>query len=409
MKLSLLLPAVMALAVPLRGAEPLQKNILKLVSPVTAERQAGEAWLTDHGDKTITDLIAQLETGDWKQQSEATHTLMLLVSPWQRGVETGKRHHGQIELFRPNRPTGRPVDHPQAPQLRKVLLDTLTKTLQTIDREPATEKGYTTYSNLGAVIQTGTAALAEVADDETARAIRDLLKKEKDPTLGLSLMHGLETIYGLPTYFHQGGLCGVGLTPEIVRKHREDEARAFEAKKKELLEWLDKHGKRRAAERVDAAIAVWVERAAENPTYSVSRGNGSSILTLTRLGDAAVPGLRKQQGRETTLKGRAFFEVVAATITGKVDDKLVRELIDVKNLNDRDLHQFACEIIALSGSPDYQKELEALLGDPRYSGLDVARTLAIVHRHAALPVLRKQPKSNYVAACAVKELESWPE
>jgi hypothetical protein len=143
--------------------------------------------------------------------------------------------------------------------------------------------------------------------------------------------------------------------------------------------------------------------------YYVSRGNGSPILVLARLGDAAMPGIRKQQGRETTLKGRAFFEVVAATISGRVDDKLVRELIDAKNLGDQNLHSVACEIIALSGSQDYQKELEAMLGDPRYSGLDVAHALAIVHRHAALPVLRKQPKSNYVAACSVKELESWPE
>jgi len=63
----------------------------------------------------------------------------------------------------------------------------------------------------------------------------------------------------------------------------------------------------------------------------------------------------------------------------------------------------------MSGSQAYRKELEAMLGDPRYSGLEVAQALAVVHRHAALPVLRKQPKSNYVAECAVKELESWPE
>ena len=399
----------MVFAVPLLGAEPLKENISKLLSPVMAERRAGEAWLADQGSKTITDLIARVETGDWQQQSEAVHTLALLVSPWKRGVETGKRHHGQIELFRPNRPTGRPVNHPQALRLRTVLIDTLTKTLQKIDRDPVTEKDYTTYSNLGSVIFSSTAALAEVADDETAKAIRGLLEKEKDPTLGLSLMHCLETIYGLPAYFHMHGLCGVGLTPEIIRKHKEGEAKAFEAKKKELLEWLDKHGKQSAAERADAAIAVWVERSTENPMYYVSRGNGSPILVLARLGDAAMPGIRKQQGRETTLKGRAFFEVVAATISGRVDDKLVRELIDAKNLRDQNLHPVACEIIALSGSQDYRKELEAMLGDPRYSGLDVAQTLAIVHRHAALPVLCKQPKSNYTAECSVKELESWRE
>lgn len=190
---------------------------------------------------------------------------------------------------------------------------------------------------------------------------------------------------------------------------KEGEAKAFEARKGELLGWLDRHGKKPAAERVDAAIAVWAERSTENPMYYVSRGNGSPILVLARLGDAAVPALRKQQGRETTLKGRAFFEVVAATIAGQVNDKLLRELIDVRNLHDPNLHVVACAIIALSGSQDYQKELEAMLGDPRYSGLDVAHALAIVHRHAALPALRRQPKSNYTAECSVKDLESWPE
>jgi hypothetical protein len=162
----------MVFAVPLLGAEPLKENISNLLSPVTAERRAGEAWLADHGSKSITGLIARVETGDPQEQSEAVHTLALLVSPWKRSVETGKRHHDQIELFRPNRPTGRPVNHPQALQLRKVLIDTLTKTLQKIGRDPVTEKDYTTYSNLRSVIFCGTAALAEVADDETAKAIR---------------------------------------------------------------------------------------------------------------------------------------------------------------------------------------------------------------------------------------------
>lgn len=399
----------MVFAVPLQGAEPLKENIAKLVSPVTSERRAGEVWLADQGSKAIADLIAQAETGGWQQQAEAVRSLTLLVSPWQRGVETGKRHHGQIELFRPQRPTGRPVDHPQAPRLRKVLIDTLTKTLQTIDRDPVTEKDYSTYSNLGAVIFAISTALAEVADDEAAKALRGLLEQENDPTLGLSLMHCLETIYGLPAFSQMHGVCGVGLTAEMIRKHREDQAKEFAAQKRKLLEWLDKHAKQPAAERVDAAIAAWAELSTETPIYLVTRGNGSPILVLARLGDAAIPGLRKQQGRATTLRGRAFWEVVAATITGKVDDKLVRELIDVKNLSDQYLHQVACEIIALSGSQDYQKEFESMLGNPRYSGLDVAHALAIAHRRAALPVLRKQPKSNYVAECSVKELESWPE
>jgi len=120
-----------------------------------------------------------------------------------------------------------------------------------------------------------------------------------------------------------------------------------------------------------------------------------------------VPGLRKQQAREKTLAGRGFFEVPAATITGKVDDTLVRELIDAQRLADPSLHLIACEIIALANSQAYQEELAAMLRDPRYSSHEVAHALAIVHRHDAIPYLRMQPESNFTAHCAVKELESW--
>jgi hypothetical protein len=141
--------------------------------------------------------------------------------------------------------------------------------------------------------------------------------------------------------------------------------------------------------------------------YYILRGNDSPILVLARHGDAAVPGLRKQQARETSLLGRGFFEVAIATIAGTVDDRLVRELIDAKHLADPNLHLIACEIIALANSQAYQRELAAMLSDSRYSSHEVAHTLAIVHRHDALPLLSTQPESNFTAHCAVKELESW--
>lgn len=402
-----LLASAILLAAPLRGREPLDDNIAKLVSPVSAESPWGETWLAEKGADVIAGQIAQVEQGEPTRQAEAIEALLLLVSPWQRGIETGRRHHGQIELFRPTRPTGRPVDHPQAEQLRKVLLATLAKSLQDIKRDPPADGDYTAYTQLSRLIDASGTLLAEVADDRSTQAIRGLLEKETDPTLGGQLMRCLETIYGLPSFYQMNGICGVGLTPEILREHQQREAVAFGRQKQELLDWLGKHAKQPAAERIDAAISLWGERYAATPMYYVSRDNNSPILTLARLGDAAVPRLRKQQARETTLLGRGFYEVAIATITGKVDDKLVRELIDEKHLADADLHLLACAIIALANSQAYQKELAAMLRDSRYSSHDVAHTLAIVHRHDALPLLRLQPESNYTAHCAVKELESW--
>ena len=93
----LLLVVAILPAVSLRGAEPLKDKIANLVSPVTAERRAGEAWLAEEGAAVISGLIEQVEQGEPKHQTEAIEALLLLVSPWQRGIETGNRHHGQIQ------------------------------------------------------------------------------------------------------------------------------------------------------------------------------------------------------------------------------------------------------------------------------------------------------------------------
>lgn len=403
------LPAALAFLYPAWEGGTLTENIARLASPVAAEKRQGEAWLKARGGAAITGLVSGLETGDWKEQAQAARTLMILVSPWQRGMERGRRHHGQIELFRPERPTGRPTGHPQATALQKALLGALARSLQQIKRDPAPGKEQDQYSNLGAVIADTAAALAEVADGEAVKAVTLLLEKEKDPVLGLSLMGCLETIHGLPAHFGMHGLCGVGLTPEILRRHREREAADYAERKKELLAWLGRHASLTIEERARAAIAAWAARAKANPEYFVSRGNGSPLLVLARLGEAAVPCLRAQQAGETSLRDKAFWEVVIAAITGEADGRLVGELADPRNLGDASLHHFACEIIAVSGSQAFLKELEAMLADSRYSGLEVAHALAVAHRHAALPLLRKQPKTNYVAECSVKELESWPE
>jgi len=200
------------------------------------------------GAQVIDELVEQVEQGEPKRQVEAIEALLLLVSPWQRGIETGKRHHGQIELFRPTRPTGRPVDHPQAARLRTVLLATLAKSLQEIERKPPANGDYTVYSQHGRLISASGAALAEVADDRASQAIRGLLEKETDPTLGGQLMRCLETIYGLPSFYQMNGICGVGLTPEVLREHQKREAAAFDKQKQELVVWLDKHDQQPLAE-----------------------------------------------------------------------------------------------------------------------------------------------------------------
>ena len=182
------------------AAEPIQDQIARLVSPVTAERRAGERWLAEQGDAVIADLIKQIETGEPTAQADAIETLTILVSPWQRGIESRRRHHGQIELFRPMRPTGRPVDHPHAAELRRVFMGVLTGSLRDIHRLRAEDGDYLRLQ-LSGLVGAASAAVAEVADDRTARAIAGLLERETDPSLGGTLMRCLGTIYGLPTFY----------------------------------------------------------------------------------------------------------------------------------------------------------------------------------------------------------------
>ena len=112
-----------------------------------------------------------------------------------------------------------------------MLLTTLAKSQKDIDRNPPADGDYTAYSQLSRLISASVATLAEVADDRAAQAIRGLLEKETDPMLGAQLMRCLETIYGLPSFFHGHGICGVGLTPEALREHQKREAVAFEKQK----------------------------------------------------------------------------------------------------------------------------------------------------------------------------------
>jgi hypothetical protein len=406
--LSLVFVITLLLAASLSGAEPLDENIARLVSPVSAERRAGEAWLAEHGQSVISGLIEHVERGEPKDQTAAIQKMTLLISPWQRGVEMGNRHHGQIELFRPMRPVGRPVDHPQAARLRDVLMATLKKSLAEVERKPQLDDANAASWRHSAIGE-ASSALAEVADNRTAQEIRELLEKQLDAGTGSRLLHAQEIIYGLPPFYQIRGLCGVGLTPELLRERQKREATAFDKQKRELLDWLDQHAGQPLDQRIDATIGLWRKRLAANPAYYFSRGNDSPILVLARLGDAAIPALRRQQAREPILLWRGLWEVVAATISGKVDDALVRDLINSKHLADPNHHLLALEIIALADSRAYQKELAGMLSDQRYSSHDVAQTLAVVHRKDAIGLLQMQPTANYTAHLAVKELESWPE
>jgi hypothetical protein len=101
--------------VPAKDSEyaAFETTVSLLISPAKAQRAEGEKRLQAHGDEYLDILIKDLRSPMLSKRGDATKLIRALVSPWARGILAGDKHHGQIELFKPRRPTTRSALHPK--------------------------------------------------------------------------------------------------------------------------------------------------------------------------------------------------------------------------------------------------------------------------------------------------------
>lgn len=391
-----------------------------LLSRKPAEQQLGSAWF----EREHETLIAQFDLVDPLFQDQILQVLNYWISPWERSLASALRGPRHIHLWIPVRPVTRPVDHPHAAKFRTFLLKIVANAdkwpVETAQKELTWEEGVQWH-----VLETALKCLGDVGDAATAKEIRVVLEKTRAPEHGRWCMNCLEQIYGLPEFYPPIGICGLGMEKFEARQRWNEELRVkyYEPGRKKLLAWLDEHANLNETARCRAALAAW-EQLLKNKDSGIPIKNFIyiPIYRLARLGTPLVPLLRERQQQTDSLLDQGFAEFLAATITGKVDDRLIRELLreehvikkvnaagdevsDAERARDREFHLLALRIIQAGHAKGYLPELTAMLKDERYSQSEVAQTLAMVHGKEALPLLRTAPKENSTAWCAVSELE----
>ena len=379
--------------------EELRKICDLLTSPVSSEQATGMKELQDHQHQYFALLTEFLSSPDLEVQADAARTIRIFVSPWARGLEAGQRSHGHMSLFLPWRPTSRPTDHPEAPHLRRALISAEGALLDKQNRWIRGDSG-AAISASSAICQ----CLAEVADDDSIQQLARFLECEDDTHLCAGIMGCLETFYGLHPGYRPHGICGNSSFLEIWL-FRRSEAAICRREKKDLLQWRQEKGIKPMKDRLEKAFAQW------NRSFDVyldPHGVEEAVQQfepLIRMGESALPLLVKKKNESTRLYTKGNVEFIIATITGNLDKPLVRELL-------RSEPEVACRVIVAAGSRDWKEELDQLQYRDRFDTNIASGALAICHRKAAIPLLKKAADSskwNYTARYAVMELESWKE
>lgn len=392
----------------------------RLSNQLAKDQAAGQAWLNEHADAAFTELARLIEHGDGAQRQRAARVAAVFISPWVRGMARGDVHKGQIELFQPQRPTARPVDHAHAGAIRTAALAALRDVLKpkppaqddnpdNPDNPDAKNPGLPVWDDLNAVREL-CACLAEVADADAADQLAALLEREPNRFRATYLLAALDTYHGLPQSYAWHGICGNSSPEEFRQFDIAETARCNEARAA-LLKWHGQHAHKPPAQRIEAALDVWDKRFGESEHYGHYTVSGDwttqTIYTsLIRLGEPAADAMRKRAAAVDPDKTwrRAGYEVALAAITGKIDKPFVAKMLKGETFE----RMLACEIIAAAGSKDFRDELAAMVqSNGPYK--KASHTLAVVYRTEAIPILEKAWPDDFVAECAINELRAWGE
>lgn len=392
-------------AASLAGGRTLQDLALatqQLLSPHPAIEQAGMAELESHRAAYRTAILDGLAQPG--SRAQAANAMTLWLSPWARGVQAGRIHRGQLQLFQVRRPVPRAVDHPDAPLYRKALLDSLDSVLQESVRAPDDLRN-----------QGGTRALAlaltEVADGTTRSRMAALLSRIDDPWIGEALLSALALLHGEPPPFQLGGICGNSSPEEIetfARAQRASYLQARDAMIRQVASTRDWTATRLMQAALDRLATRLEHEAFAINHYNYHTWSSLAHEPLVRIGEPLLPLLEPRREQEPTLIRKAHYAIIAATISGRVDSKLMNALLEESDAT----RVLACQLVAAAGSRNWNNQIAALQHRPGFNHHLPSHTLASVLREEALPFLRaaaERDPDNYTAHCAIKEIEAWSE
>ncbi len=381
-----------------------------LIHPSPFVQAAGEERVRADAKELFERLLAALATDDYATRVRACRLLRIMMSPWARGVEAGRKHRGQCELFLPRRPVRRSHKHPRAAEGRAAASEAL-RSLLGHSRDVRRSRKNPDFPGVRYLeaVDGVCELLAEVGDDTTATDIASALAREENRYVASALISCLEYLHGLPPSYRWTGFCGNCTPEEIARISREENARCARAKA-DLLAWHEQHAGDRELARVRAALAVWETKFGDgdflNQEYYNTGWATRRLEPLIRFDVCILDEVRRRKRAATNITVKGNYDIIIAAVTGGGDKALVQKLLRGSDPQ----RGLACQIIAAAGSHDWKEELDRLQYRGGFRSGLASHTLAVCHRAEAIPLLRKAHalnKHNFYAECAAKELEAW--
>ena len=404
-----------ALAIPLSGSACMASEIEVLVdqlrSILPSEQRKGLETLESNRELILKEAVEKLRRGEISEAN--IDALLVLASPWQRGLARVRNHKESIRLGNIARPTGREFSIPQRNELVSLLIESL-------ERSPSAAS-YRADSSKAAhifrweVVPKIVALLGELASSEDLDRLSSLLESTEDRYLIDSIASVFETTYALPDLYPVGGICGNSSAEEVERFELSEMKRAKEGRAK-VLAWHRKYRDSDFEVRLEAAkkeywVPLFEDYVFAGRSYYGTIPTWKKLEPLIRQGEAALSVYRKWMEREKDLVLIANYAVIIAAISGEVDRELVRRLLDSEEPGKWEQHAvFACEIILAANSREWKEDLVALQSRPYFDGGRATEFLACCHLQNALPELKaeldRKPK-NYRARYAIEELRAW--
>jgi sugar lactone lactonase YvrE len=349
----------------------------------------GDLRLRFHKPEYIAAALTELQAVDAKRQVRAAQCARILLSPWARTEAEGERHEAAVDIRRIRRPAERPFRDPAAPAVRRVALDVLTRVIRAplayADRESD-------------VFSAVLALVVEVADDAAARTLDSLISTG----LGYgadAIMNTIASIHGFPQRWTGDFLIDT-VNPDEIKRFNAEEAVKRSARVVAFRSWHSRVLLSDRATRLRTAMREW-EPYLEWGSLKSTRFT-SELVGVIRMGQEAVPLLRKLAERTPDNDVRAGAYIALAAITGQVDADMVAQLLD----GDDEEVAIGAAIIEGAGSRAWREKLIEILDRAEPAQDVAAHALAVCHLRDALAPLQRHafPNDTSMSRYAVREL-----
>lgn len=320
----------------------------------------------------VSAALVELQGSEAVRQVRAARCLRILLSPWARSEFEGTRYGRYTRIQRMRRPSERPLSDPSAPIVRKTALELFTRLVRAKPLTPRDREDDVFSATLELV--------AEVGDDETARALESLIGPR---SIGVdAIMNAIARIHGFPERWSGGFLDDNPGGPEELARFEAAEAVKRQARVTEFHAWHANILRMTQSARLRAALRQW-EAHLQWGAESSSRF-ADELTGVIRLGQPVVPLLRELAEHTPDNNTRAGAYIAIAAITGQVDFDMVSQLLD----GDNEEVSIGAAMIEGSGSRAFREKLVDVLNRRDAAFSAAAHALVTCHlQEALMPLL----------------------